>query len=291
MSKENKEKALNRYFSQTEQYHERIDLLHGARYFSRYVGIIRPFSGHGKFLDIGCGTGWVVNHFSEAAFSDNVGVDISPSGMRIALHSSGEKGNNRFVVADARHLPFKNGSFAVAGALTFLEHSYTPIENLKEMIRVLRTDGKIVLCHTNFLSPFSPLVKTSFLTLLTSVIRNLFPWGGYKRFITIALKLRSNNGEPEFVNPSLDRDQIKDGMNFSNVPGVYFPSDPDAVYLVNPIDLVKTLRQLGVDIRTMTTWAAYKKPFTFINRIPYVNVIGPGCTIIGRKVKQGNGRL
>lgn len=291
MSEKNKEKALNRYFSETEQYHERIDLLHDARYFSRYVGIIRPFSAHGKFLDIGCGTGWVVNHFAETEFSENVGIDISPSGMRIALHNSGEKDNNRFVVADAMHLPFKNGSFAVAGAFAFLEHSYTPIGNLKELVRVLRPDGKIVLCHTNFLSPFSPHVKTSFLALLRSVIRNLFSWGGYKRFTKIALKLLSNGGEPEFVNPSLDRNQIKDGMNFSDAPGVYFPSDPDAVYLVNPIDLVKTLRQLGVDIRTMTTWAAYKKPFTFINRIPYLNVIGPGCTIIGGKIKQINNPL
>lgn len=283
MNAPSKEYALNQYFSETEQYYERIDHLHDAAYYRRYIGLVRPSIREGRFLDIACGTGWVIKHFSDTEGTGHVGVDISPAGLGIASRNSGRAANNRFVAANAKALPFKSNSFAAVGALTFLEHSYTPVENIREMVRVLRPGGRIVLCHTNFLSPFAPLVKTSFTAVIRSVARNLFLWGGWKRFAKVALKLIHKGVAPEFVQPSLDPEQIRDGINYNDAQGVWFPSDPDAVYLVNPVDLVRILQSLKVRIELMTTWAAYKKIFAFINLMPYINVIGPGCTIVGIK--------
>jgi len=60
----------------------------------------------GKVLDVASGTGIMLE-----PFEDGVGIDISPSLTREAKRKDDSKD---FIVADAHHLPFKDGTFEVA---------------------------------------------------------------------------------------------------------------------------------------------------------------------------------
>ena len=271
------ERELNRYFKENEAYYKRIHLCHDEKYFRRYMALLKPFISCGPFLDVGCGTGWVVQRLHTEGSAESFGIDISFSGISLGVNREKHVINHSYAVADARALPFPSKKFALVGAMTLLEHSYYPKNNLKEMIRVLRPGGRIVLCHTNFLSPFSPLEKHSAAALLKSMFRNVVIWEGYKRFFWLASKMFHFGFAPQFVRPQLN---VKEGEIAKDA---YFPTDPDAVYLVNPIDLIRYLGEMGVEIEFFTTWAAYSSTWKIINIIPFFNMLGPGCSVVGRK--------
>lgn len=275
-----KKVALDEYFKNTPKYHERIDTKHGAAYYWRYSTLIKESILDGPFLDVACGTGWMINHWAVRYGSHHIGIDISIPGMILAAQNAGKASNGSFVTTSGSDLPFSDGVFATVGALTFLEHSSDPFQAISEMMRVLRPGGRLVLCHTNFLSPFAPHVKRNKWVLIASVVRNLFLWGGWKRFFTTAVKLAQSEVEPWFIEPYLDSAQI--GENVYN-RRAYFPSDPDAIFLVNPIDLTRILKRAGMQIEVATSWGAYTGWRQILNQIPYLNIIGPGCTVVARK--------
>lgn len=272
--------ALDEYFKSTSAYHERIDAKHGRAYYSRYISLLEESIGDGPFLDIACGTGWVINNWAIQHGDNHIGIDISIPGMILAAKNSGQPYNTSFITGSGNRLPFVDNHFQTVGALTFLEHSSDPFTSLAEMVRVLKPGGRLILCHTNFMSPFAPHIKKNAGTLILSFLRNIFLWGGWKRFFTMGAKLLLPTSSPWFVEPILDAEQIGEVV-FS--PKAYFPTDPDAIYLVNPVDLTRKLTELGMIINICTTWGAYQGTKTIMNRIPYINVIGPGCTVVAQK--------
>lgn len=94
--------------------------------------LIDLFSGK-RVLEIGCGA-VPQDHLG----SYYVGVDIS---FR-ALNEG--KGRGKRVVADARRLPFKDGSFDAVLTIAVLEHISEPQQVLEEVIRVLCSGGIVV---------------------------------------------------------------------------------------------------------------------------------------------------
>jgi SAM-dependent methyltransferase len=90
---------------------------------------LRP--GDGPVLDVGCGRGQYLDAVRAAGF-DAVGVDLSP-GMAPDL------------VGDASRLPFADGSFGAALALHMLYHLPDPTDGLRELDRVLRPEGVVVV--------------------------------------------------------------------------------------------------------------------------------------------------
>jgi SAM-dependent methyltransferase len=90
---------------------------------------LRP--GDGPVLDVGCGRGQYLDAVRAAGF-DAVGVDLSP-GMAPDL------------VGDASRLPFADGSFGAALALHMLYHLPDPTDGLRELDRVVRPDGVVVV--------------------------------------------------------------------------------------------------------------------------------------------------
>lgn len=67
-----------------------------------------------------------------------------------------------YVVADARKLPFKEGSFEMVTSLSAVEHLPSRYEYkiwIKEMVRVLKNGGKLILTTSNRLWVMYPLVR------------------------------------------------------------------------------------------------------------------------------------
>jgi SAM-dependent methyltransferase len=97
-----------------------------------------------RILDIGCGTGGNLKMLSE--FGDAEGVDISPD----ALAFCRERGLEVKLGA-AEELPFETGTFDLATALDVVEHLDDDVGCLREMRRVLRPGGRILLFVPTFM--------------------------------------------------------------------------------------------------------------------------------------------
>lgn len=93
--------------------------------------------GGGKMLDIGCGTGFMIN-LARDLFDDVHGVDVTPA-MLAEIDTS--RGNITLHNTQAEHLPFADGSFDVVTGYSFLHHleDYRPV--VREAYRVLRPGG------------------------------------------------------------------------------------------------------------------------------------------------------
>ena len=90
-------------------------------------------------LDVGCGTGANLELLTE--FGDVEGVDISQE----ALAFCRERGFSNVRHGAAEKLPFADGSFDVVTALDVIEHLDDDLGSLKEIHRVLRPGGRVLL--------------------------------------------------------------------------------------------------------------------------------------------------
>jgi SAM-dependent methyltransferase len=94
--------------------------------------ITRHFPAGAKLLDVGCGTGWVSDHFS-----DYTGVDGSPD----AVEAASKLGRNVRLVDLAGPLPFGDAVFDGAILKDILEHVPDPVFTVREVQRVLKPGG------------------------------------------------------------------------------------------------------------------------------------------------------
>ncbi len=92
-----------------------------------------------KILDVGCGTG--ANLKMLANYGRAEGVDISPQ----AVDFCSERGLDSVKLGAIEELPYEDGSFELVTALDVVEHLDDDVAGLREMRRVLRPDGRLLL--------------------------------------------------------------------------------------------------------------------------------------------------
>jgi SAM-dependent methyltransferase len=92
-----------------------------------------------KILDVGCGTG--ANLKMLADFGAAEGVDISPQAVEFCR----ERGLDSVKLGAAEQLPYENDSFDLVTALDVIEHLDDDVAGLREIRRVLRRDGRVLL--------------------------------------------------------------------------------------------------------------------------------------------------
>jgi SAM-dependent methyltransferase len=96
------------------------------------------------WIDVGCGTG-ALSHAVLAQCAPRLfaGVDRSPGYLSAARRAAGAEG--RFLVADARELPFAGARFDVAVSGLVLNFVPDPPRMVAEMARLLRPGGRLAL--------------------------------------------------------------------------------------------------------------------------------------------------
>ena len=92
-----------------------------------------------RILDAGCGSGSVLGHLSE--FGEATGVDVS----LVAVQASRARRSGRVVQASVERLPFPDGWFDLVTCLDVLEHTPDDLAVLKELRRVTRPGGHVLL--------------------------------------------------------------------------------------------------------------------------------------------------
>jgi SAM-dependent methyltransferase len=99
-----------------------------------YRDVTRHFHPGTALLDVGCGTGWLAEHFERYT-----GVDGSADAVAIA----GERGRHVVLADLAEPLPFEDGRFGGAIVKDVLEHVPDPVLTVREVLRVLQPGGLV----------------------------------------------------------------------------------------------------------------------------------------------------
>ena len=103
-------------------------------------------SGKNKaVLDVGCGNGWVLsNFFREGAKC--YGLDVTQRAVDLSQKRFEMINGNAFLmVANAEELPFRDSSFDIVTAMGVLHHTPNIDKAIREIHRVLKPMGRIVL--------------------------------------------------------------------------------------------------------------------------------------------------
>jgi SAM-dependent methyltransferase len=98
-----------------------------------------------RILDVGCGTG--ANLLMLSKYGDAEGVDVSED----ALAFCRERGLKNVKLGAAEKLPYDDGSFDLVTALDVVEHLDDDLGGLREMRRVLRPGGRVLLFVPTFM--------------------------------------------------------------------------------------------------------------------------------------------
>ena len=128
-------------------------LHHNSRETGFVREIFRPVDGE-LICDAGCGYGRISKVMLDATSTTEViGADISPS--MIAYASSWLKSRFEGVVTDLERLPFPSGAFDAVICLGVIMYVRDEGAVIRELVRVLRPQGRLMLSIHNLLSPFS----------------------------------------------------------------------------------------------------------------------------------------
>ena len=98
-------------------------------------------------LDVGCNTGYGTLRFAPVA-RRVVGVDVSPRAIDAAQQRAPE-GRPEFVLTSGLDLPFTDDSFDLVTSFQVLEHVPDPLAYLREIARVTRPGGTVILATPN----------------------------------------------------------------------------------------------------------------------------------------------
>ncbi len=111
--------------------------------------------GRRRVMDLGTGGGWPA-YWVEDAVGEVIGVDESPRMIELAnaARTAHPESRCRFVCAKGSELPFEDQSFDAVMMDNVLEFTQQPQAMLKEVRRVLASDGVVVSKTTNWTAAY-----------------------------------------------------------------------------------------------------------------------------------------
>lgn len=119
-----------------------------------------------SLLDVGCGTGEILNIIAEKYKKVNLyGIDISPKMIKIAKTKSHAKKIN-YICGDSEKLPYDDNSFDIVITSESFHHYPNPQKVLNEFKRVIKKNGKLILCDM-----YRPIIIRNFMNFMFKFTR------------------------------------------------------------------------------------------------------------------------
>lgn len=165
--------------------------------------VISRLPNKGKVLDVGCFNGFVLDKIMDRKLNLSLyGVDASLECVKFCK----SKGHNVLQADLEKTLPYDDGHFDVIIGLEVIEHLADTDFFIKELKRILKDNGKIILTTPNALS-------------LPRRVMTLF---GINPFYEASFSFPPGMaGHLRFYTPQL----LKDFMKFHNLKVIYLGSD------------------------------------------------------------------
>jgi SAM-dependent methyltransferase len=96
-------------------------------------------AGARRILDVGCGTGTMLGYLARYGIAEGVDIDEE------AIEYCRARGLQRVSQASAERLPFADSTFDLVTALDVVEHTDDDLGVLREIQRVLRPGGRLLM--------------------------------------------------------------------------------------------------------------------------------------------------
>ena len=139
-----KEKIRNKFNQEASEYDRSKASQFAKQSYPYILNTLMPISFE-TVLDVGCGTGTllyqILDHKPQVIAT---GLDFSPKMLEIAREKLPKR--VELTEGDAEELPYKAKGFDVVVASDILRYTTDPEKVIKEMYRVLKIGGKIILC-------------------------------------------------------------------------------------------------------------------------------------------------
>jgi SAM-dependent methyltransferase len=227
------------YYKNNEAYAEHLAAW-DPKLYAKYADTLRPDEPGARVLDVGCGVGQVIARLNEAGFEAH-GVDVSQPNIERASKVCG-----RCQIYNGKTLPFPDNHFAAAGALNVLEHVDEPEAFVRELVRVVKPAGRIVLSSPNFFRVFGFRDYHPRMRGLGQKIRN------WRRLCQKRAQMQSN---PESARFDRMKPIIKEP----------FTPDDDAIVATNAAEMKFFLEHFGCEVlRVECTDRYVAKPIDFL---------------------------
>jgi excisionase family DNA binding protein len=142
----NDENQVKDYFDQiAPQYNEQRRIVYGDALREIIFGQIK-IEKEDKVADIGAGTGYLTLELARKA-AQVIAVDNSSQMFSIAREEAVKANltNIRFVEGNAEELPIDDGAVDLVYANMLLHHVNDPLQVVKEMFRILKPGGKVMV--------------------------------------------------------------------------------------------------------------------------------------------------
>jgi len=147
-----------------------LSLGQDRRWRTKVVETVAPRRGE-RILDLAAGTGTSSAPFAEA------GAHVVPCDFSIGMLEVGKQqypGLN-FTAGDGMQLPFADGVFDAVTISFGLRNIHDPLQGLRELLRVTRPGGRIVVCEfsTPTWKPFETVYSNYLMRALPAIARTV----------------------------------------------------------------------------------------------------------------------
>jgi len=134
------------YFQNLDPYYRNKNVY--LKYFQqKLTEIEKRGKTEGRVLDVGCSTGFFLREVKKRGFL-GFGIDVSEYALKIA----GKDGIN-VKKGTVEEVKFPLNNFNIVTSFQTIEHETNPIKFLKEIYKVLKKDGLLVITTPNYNSP------------------------------------------------------------------------------------------------------------------------------------------
>jgi SAM-dependent methyltransferase len=252
-------KILHQYYNERPDSYGLMDRAESE--YEAYASVILKWTPqNGRVLDLGCGTYRTPQMIHQTGLQ-TTGCDLfSEEKLKAYREAVGPKGP-KLVSYDGKTIPFEDNTFDTVGTLCVFEHVPDMEGMLREITRVLRPGGRLVILGPNLGGP-----HTAVLGLMSLIIKrqrfshypDLFEVmraGIFQLSWTLGLIL---SGHPTFI---YKYPFIVDGRLRFEQP------DDDAIQLNLPVSYRNWFRKNGFLILQFNRGAGESGPTRFFNRI------------------------